>query len=137
MKKSWVKKGLAIGIIMLFLGTSVASAFNTSFHSTSLNRSNSLSVDWSRPENPPVVHVAMGIHNPPTGGWLEEIEGVRILHLNGSYYDMGYSHGFLLKEEIQANMRILFDYFHDMGFSNTTLLQSWNTLQITYQKNSC
>jgi len=104
-----------LGIILLFIGTSLASAFNTSMHSKPVNRCDSL--------------LAKGSHNPLNGGWLEEREGVKILHLNGSYYDMGFSHGFLLKEEIHANMRILFNYFNDMGFSNTTLLQSWDILK--------
>ena len=39
------------------------------------------------------------------GGWFEERDGVKILHLNGSYYDMGYQHGYLLKEEIQGTFK--------------------------------
>ena len=47
------------------------------------------------------------------GGWLEEQNGVKILHLNGSYYDMGYQHGFLLKDEIQECMRTQLVFFED------------------------
>ncbi len=39
------------------------------------------------------------------GSKLEEINGVKILYLNGSYYEMGYQHGYLLKEEAKENMR--------------------------------
>lgn len=31
--------------------------------------------------------------SPLDGGWLEEHDGVKILHLSGSSYDMGYQHG--------------------------------------------
>ena len=35
------------------------------------------------------------------GGWLEERDGVKILHVSGTNYEMGYQHGYLLREEIQ------------------------------------
>lgn len=38
-------------------------------------------------------------------GWSEERNGVKILHLNGSFYDMGYQLGFFLKYEILRNLR--------------------------------
>ena len=38
-------------------------------------------------------------------GWVEEINGVKILHLNGSFYDMGYQLGYFLKYEILRNLR--------------------------------
>jgi hypothetical protein len=131
MRNGLCTKGLVIGIILLFIGTNLASAFNInqSINSRPMNRNNWLYVDGSRPDNDTTIHPAIDTYNPPHGGWLEEIEGVKILHLNGSYYDMGYSHGFLLKEEIHANMRILFDYFNDMGFSYTTLVEKWNILK--------
>ena len=34
------------------------------------------------------------------GGWLERINGINVVHLNGSFYEMGYQYGYLLKEEI-------------------------------------
>jgi len=104
-------KSLVLGIIFLFFGTSVVSGFNTN----STNYPNIYSKNYT--------------NNILNGGWLEEIDRVKILHLNGFYYDMGYAHGFLLKEEIHANMRILFDYFNDMGFSNATLIETWNILR--------
>jgi len=56
------------------------------------------------------------------GGWLEERNGVKILHLNGSYYDMGYQHGFLLKDEIQECMRTQLVFFEDAGFPYEKIL---------------
>ncbi len=57
------------------------------------------------------------------GGWLEERNGVKILHLNGSYYDMGYQHGFLLKDEIQESMRTQLVFFEDSGFPYEKILE--------------
>lgn len=42
-------------------------------------------------------------------GFLEEIDGYRVLHLKGSPYEMGYQHGALLKEHIQGNVDYLFN----------------------------
>lgn len=44
------------------------------------------------------------------GGWLEERDGVKILHIGGSHYEMGYQHGYLLKEECLENMRAFLKY---------------------------
>ena len=37
--------------------------------------------------------------------WMEESNGVKILHLNGSFYEMGYQLGYFLKYEILRNLR--------------------------------
>lgn len=42
-------------------------------------------------------------------GFLEEIDGYRVLHLKGQPYEMGYQHGALLKDHIQENLHYLFD----------------------------
>lgn len=42
-------------------------------------------------------------------GFLEEIDGYRVLHVKGTPYEMGYQHGALLKEDIQANLHYLFE----------------------------
>ncbi|HUY92376.1 MAG TPA: C45 family peptidase [Pirellulales bacterium] len=42
-------------------------------------------------------------------GFLEEIDGYRVLHVKGTPYEMGFQHGELLKEHIRENMRYLFD----------------------------
>ncbi len=42
-------------------------------------------------------------------GWLEEDQGLLILHVAGSPYQMGYQHGALLREHAQANLNGLFD----------------------------
>ena len=38
-------------------------------------------------------------------GWLEVLNGVKILHLSVSNYEMGFQHGALLKEEVKQNVR--------------------------------
>ncbi|EMR74800.1 Acyl-coenzyme A:6-aminopenicillanic acid acyl-transferase [Thermoplasmatales archaeon SCGC AB-540-F20] len=60
------------------------------------------------------------------GGWLEERDGVEILFINGSYYEMGYQHGYLLKDEIQENIRAFIKYAEELT-SYETLLEMWNT----------
>jgi len=42
-------------------------------------------------------------------GFLEEIDGYRVLHVKGTPYEMGYQHGVLLKEHIRENMHYLFE----------------------------
>lgn len=37
-------------------------------------------------------------------GWLETINGYRVLHLKGTPYEMGYQQGALLKKEVAANL---------------------------------
>lgn len=41
-------------------------------------------------------------------GWLETVDGLPVLHLKGTPYEMGYQHGALMKEHVQGNLdRIL------------------------------
>jgi len=42
-------------------------------------------------------------------GFLEEVDGYKVLHLKGSPYEMGYQQGALLKDDIHALVRYLFD----------------------------
>ncbi len=59
-----------------------------------------------------------------SGGWLEERGGVKVLHVSGSHYDMGYQHGFLLKNETRENVRA---FLNDAPFPYNKLLEMWNT----------
>ena len=63
------------------------------------------------------------------GGWLEERDGVKILHLNGTYYDMGYQHGFLLKNEIMENLRCADDHCERHGWSYEKRNEVWKILK--------
>jgi hypothetical protein len=42
-------------------------------------------------------------------GFLEDVNGYRVLHVKGEPYEMGYQQGALLRDEIRANVRFLFD----------------------------
>ena len=37
-------------------------------------------------------------------GFLDDVDGYRVLHVTGEPYEMGYQHGALLKEEIRQNL---------------------------------
>jgi hypothetical protein len=42
-------------------------------------------------------------------GFLEEIDGYRVLHVKGEPYEMGYQQGALLRDDIRENIRFLFE----------------------------
>jgi len=42
-------------------------------------------------------------------GFLEEVDGYRVLHVKGSAYEMGYQQGALLREDIRENVHYLFE----------------------------
>jgi isopenicillin-N N-acyltransferase like protein len=42
-------------------------------------------------------------------GFLEEVDGYRVLHVEGNPYEMGYQQGALLRDDIRENVRFLFD----------------------------
>jgi hypothetical protein len=74
----------------------------------------------------PVGINATDIYDPLDGGWLEERDGVTILHVSGTHYEMGYQHGYLLKDEIQENMRAFFNLYEQEGWSYNDVLEVWN-----------
>jgi len=41
---------------------------------------------------------------------LEEIDGIKVLFTNGSFYELGFQHGYLLKEEVRENVRAFISY---------------------------
>ena len=77
----------------------------------------------------PVEIFATENYDPLDGGWVEEIEGVTILHVSGTPYEMGYQQGYLLKEEIQENMRGFLDLFEQEGWSYDDVLDVWSIQQ--------
>jgi hypothetical protein len=42
-------------------------------------------------------------------GFLEEVDGYRVLRVEGNPYEMGYQQGALLRDDIRENVRFLFD----------------------------
>ena len=63
------------------------------------------------------------------GGWLEECDGVKILHVNGSYYQMGYQQGSFLQDEIKQNIRMMDSWLEQRGFSYDDLLALWAVMK--------
>jgi len=59
-------------------------------------------------------------------GWLEVRDGVKILHVSGSNYEMGYQHGSLLKEEVRQDLRAFLNY---SNASMDYLLDIWNEMK--------
>lgn len=45
-------------------------------------------------------------------GWLELVNGYRVLHLKGTPYEMGYQHGALLKDHVRQNLEYI---LHEKG----------------------
>src|SRR4051812_36466115 len=42
-------------------------------------------------------------------GFLEDVDGYRVLHVKGEPYEMGYQQGALLRDDIRESVRFLFD----------------------------
>ena len=73
----------------------------------------------------PVGINATVIYDPLDGGWIEEQDGVTILHVSGSYYEMGYQHGYLLKDKIEQNHQALSTLCDPEDYNY--ILETWNT----------
>jgi hypothetical protein len=61
--------------------------------------------------------------------WRKEIDGIPIIYVSGSHYQMGYQYGYLLKEEIYSNCRAFFNRCPKDLFNLSDVLFEW--LQIT------
>ena len=72
------------------------------------------------------AHITSNQSRPTTigNGWLEEQDGITILHVSGTNYEMGYQHGFLLREEIHENIRAFLS-FAQTSISYEELLMMW------------
>jgi hypothetical protein len=64
-----------------------------------------------------------------TGSWIKEIDGVTILFVSGSHYQMGYQYGYHLRDEIIRNCRAFFYRCPKELFSFSDVLFEW--MQIT------
>ena len=88
----------------------------------------SINVEIKNKENPKNSEIDTNLFDILDGSWLEEIDGVKVLHLNGSHYEMGYQHGFLLKEECLQNMRAFLNYTIK-SVSYERLLEIWDIMK--------
>lgn len=60
---------------------------------------------------------------------LEIIDNVTILQVNGSYYEMGYQHGSLLKEKVNQNYRAIMYFAEQKGVNVDELESIWNIMK--------
>ena len=66
------------------------------------------------------------------GCWREEIEGVSVIYVTGSHYQMGYQYGYLLKDEIYKNCRAF--YYRcpkDLATLSDTLFEWWQITNLS------
>ena len=75
-----------------------------------------------------VLFIGAGVVPSISGidGFLEENNDIKILYLNGSYYDMGFQQGTLLKEDIARSYNAWFTSIEQIGVSKNDLLDIWN-----------
>jgi len=59
-------------------------------------------------------------------GWVEIIDGVTILHVGGTPYQMGYQHGFYLHDEIMDNIAAMRYYCAQHGWNYNDVLGVWH-----------
>ena len=65
-------------------------------------------------------------HESLGGAWLKEIDGVRVLYIEGTNYEMGYQHGYLLRNETKENLRAILNDAAQHNVTKEKLLQIWN-----------
>src|SRR5215471_3652272 len=63
--------------------------------------------------------------------YLEQVQGQRILHLKGSYRDMGLAHGKLLAQEVAEDAEFFLDHWLVGGKKEKleTIQRIWNTFE--------
>jgi hypothetical protein len=64
-----------------------------------------------------------------SGAWLTEIQGIRVLHLEGSSYTMGYDYGRLLHDEAMEDFRGLVDVSKKLGYNINFFLDVWDQVK--------
>jgi len=60
-------------------------------------------------------------------GWIDNSRNISILHLEGTSYEMGYQHGFLLSEQLHENFRAFVSFVEE--YADTTyqeIVATWN-----------
>jgi hypothetical protein len=57
--------------------------------------------------------------------WLDEIDGITVLHLVGTPYEMGYQQGSLLKEQALQDSRAILASAEHYGYTRQQLLDGW------------
>jgi hypothetical protein len=68
-------------------------------------------------------------YNSLNGGWIERYDDFVLLHVNGSHYDMGYQHGYLLSDEIMESYLLLLDWSESGGWYHDFYVWLWSELE--------
>ena len=68
-------------------------------------------------------------NNLSKSGWIEQYDDFKLLHLEGSYYEMGYQHGHLLADEIEENFRAFLNYTETYGWNYSFYVWYWNEIK--------
>lgn len=76
---------------------------------SSLPVSGNLYIQIKNENNSENLNLITKTYDPLDGGWVEEQDGITILHVSGTNYEMGYQHGYLLKDMVNENYDILFN----------------------------
>jgi len=59
-------------------------------------------------------------------GWVRDIDGIKNVYVAGSFYEMGFQQGFLLKNETAEVIRALLTYADENEITYSELLETWN-----------
>ena len=62
------------------------------------------------------------VRSDSSGAWVAEIDGVRVLHVEGAPYAMGYQQGSLLHDAAMENFRGLIRFSIQLGYNMTFFL---------------
>lgn len=63
------------------------------------------------------------------GSWTKDFDDFKILYLNGTHYEMGYQHGYLLADEIGENFRAFLNYTETFGWNYSFYVWLWNEIK--------
>jgi len=63
-------------------------------------------------------------------GYLEDINGLLVLHVKGSPYEMGYQYGFLLRDRLETDIQSSIQYCIDMGYSYEHLVTNAQAVEL-------
>ena len=68
--------------------------------------------------------------SPDGKGWLDDVNGQLVLHLSGTGYEMGYQHGFLLKDEVKRSINAwVYDGKESTGNPPSSLMDFYKSVE--------
>jgi len=66
------------------------------------------------------------VFNNSSKGKRWDVKGMTFILIKGTFYEMGYQQGILLKDEITTNRRALTNFFENEGVFRKDLIELWN-----------